>query len=105
MAASRIGKDQSCRLTDDSLVKDHRPRRISRSRSHVKITGVTINPCSIEETIPPSTGVASGFIPCAPVLADHISGNKPAMTVETVITALAKLNPGASFLGNVEVKQ
>src|SRR5258708_24461699 len=34
----------------------------SLSRSQVKITGVTINTCSRELTMPPSTGVASGFI-------------------------------------------
>src|SRR5713226_5855671 len=34
----------------------------SLSRSQVKITGVTISTCSSELTMPPSTGVASGFI-------------------------------------------
>jgi hypothetical protein len=38
-----------------------KPSRISRSRSQVNITGVTINTCNNEDTMPPSTGVASGF--------------------------------------------
>jgi len=52
----------------------------------VKITGVTISTCNSDETIPPSTGVAKGFITSAPVRADHISGSNPAITVETIIT-------------------
>ena len=35
--------------------------------------------------MPPSTGVASGFITSAPVRALHMIGNSPATTVETVI--------------------
>jgi hypothetical protein len=56
----------------------------------VKITGVTINTCSNEDTIPPSTGVASGFMTSAPVRADHISGSKPAMTVEHPLGTILK---------------
>ena len=37
-----------------------------RSRSQKKMTGVTISTWSSDETMPPSTGVASGFITSAP---------------------------------------
>ena len=36
--------------------------------------------------MPPSTGVASGFITSAPALVLHMIGKSPATTVETVIT-------------------
>ena len=36
--------------------------------------------------MPPSTGVASGFITSAPTLVVHMIGSKPATTVDTVIT-------------------
>ena len=36
--------------------------------------------------MPPSTGVASGFINSAPVRLDHINGSRPATTVDTVST-------------------
>ena len=61
-------------------------RRISLSRIQVKITGVTIKTCKSELTIPPKTGVASGFMNSAPVRIVHIRGNNPATTVATVIT-------------------
>ena len=35
--------------------------------------------------MPPSTGVASGFITSAPVRVDHMMGNRPATTVDTVM--------------------
>src|SRR5437016_13184732 len=56
----------------------------SLSRSQVKITGVTIDTCSRELTMPPSTGVASGFITSAPVRVDHMLGNRPATTRDRV---------------------
>ena len=39
-----------------------------------------------DDTMPPSTGAASGFITSAPTLVLHMIGSRPAMTVETVIT-------------------
>ena len=36
--------------------------------------------------MPPSTGVASGFITSAPTRVLHMIGSRPATTVETVIT-------------------
>ena len=39
-----------------------------------------------DDTMPPSTGVASGFITSAPTLVLHMIGSSPATTVETVIT-------------------
>ena len=77
-------------------------RDSSLSRSKVKITGVTINTCSRELTMPPSTGVASGFITPAPGRVDHMMGNRPATTVETVMIL------GSQFLvprGNAVRKQ
>ena len=58
----------------------------SRSRSHVKMTGVTIKTRRRELTIPPRTGAASGLMNSAPVRVDHINGKRPATTVATVIT-------------------
>jgi hypothetical protein len=60
-------------------------RDSSLSRSQVKITGVTINTWNSELSMPPSTGVASGFITSAPVRVDHMMGNRPATTVDTVM--------------------
>ena len=51
-----------------------------------KMTGVTISTCASEDTMPPSTGVASGFITSAPTLVLHMIGSRPATTVATVIT-------------------
>ncbi len=59
----------------------------SRSRSQKKITGVTISTCSRLESIPPSTGVANGFMTSAPALLLHMIGKSDATTVETVITS------------------
>src|SRR6266705_5761144 len=59
---------------------------ISRSRNQKKITGVTISTCSRLETMPPSTGVARGFITSAPALVLHMIGSSDATTVDTVIT-------------------
>src|SRR5438270_2096835 len=78
-------------LTKPSLLSrgtppDHNVRLISRSRSHVKITGVTIRTCKRELTMPPKTGVANGFMTSAPVRADHMMGRRPATMVDTVIT-------------------
>ena len=36
--------------------------------------------------MPPSTGVASGFMTSAPARVLHMIGRSPAMTVDTVIT-------------------
>ena len=41
---------------------------------------------SSDDTMPPSTGVASGFITSAPTRVLHMIGSRPAITVETVIT-------------------
>ena len=57
-----------------------------RSRIQKKITGVTTRTCSSDDTMPPSTGVASGFMTSAPALVLHMIGSSPATTVETVIT-------------------
>ena len=50
------------------------------------MTGVTISTWRSDETMPPSTGVASGFITSAPTRVLHMIGSRPATTVETVIT-------------------
>ena len=52
-----------------------RPSR--RSWSQKKRTGVTISTCSSDETMPPSTGVASGFITSAPTRVLHMIGSRP----------------------------
>ena len=57
-----------------------------RSRIQKKMTGVTISTWSSDDTMPPSTGVASGFITSAPTRVLHMIGSRPATTVETVIT-------------------
>jgi hypothetical protein len=49
------------------------------------MTGVTIRTWSSELTIPPSTGVASGFMTSAPARVDHIIGSRLATVVATVI--------------------
>ena len=50
------------------------------------MTGVTISTRASELTMPPSTGVASGFITSAPVEWLHMIGKRLATTVVTVIT-------------------
>ena len=57
-----------------------------RSRIQKKMTGVTMSTCTSDDAIPPSTGVASGFMTSAPARVLHMMGSRPAMTVETVIT-------------------
>jgi len=57
-----------------------------RSCSQKKITGVTTSTCRSDETMPPRTGVASGFITSAPTRVLHMIGSSPAITVLTVIT-------------------
>ena len=61
-----------------------------RSCSQKKRTGVTISTCSSDDTMPPSTGVASGFITSAPTRVLHMIGSRPAITVDTVITFRAQ---------------
>ena len=50
------------------------------------MTGVTINTWMSDEIMPPSTGVASGFITSAPTRVLHMIGSRPATTVLTVMT-------------------
>ena len=50
------------------------------------MTGVTTSTCSSDDTMPPSTGVASGFITSEPTRVLHMIGSSPATTVLTVIT-------------------
>src|ERR1700692_1297169 len=69
----------------------------SLPRSQVKITGVTISTCSRELSMPPRTGVASGFITSAPVRVDHMMGNRPATTVDTVMILGRKRNRAPSI--------
>src|SRR6266536_416716 len=73
----------------------------SRSRSQKKITGVTIRTCSRLDTMPPSTGVASGFITSAPALVLHIIGRSEATTVETVITFGRNLSNAPSVTASI----
>ena len=73
----------------------------SRSRSQKKITGVTINTCSRLDTIPPSTGVASGFITSAPALVLHMIGSSDAITVDTVITFGRKRSNAPSVTASI----
>ena len=79
--ATRRGEDRVLRAGTGSCC---RPSR--RSRIQKKITGVTISTCRSDDTIPPSTGVASGFITSAPTRVLHMIGSRPATTVETVMT-------------------
>src|SRR5262249_38872589 len=60
--------------------------RSSRSRNQKKMTGVTSKTCASELTMPPRTGVASGFMTSAPAEWLHMIGSRLATTVETVIT-------------------
>src|SRR5205823_3512093 len=50
------------------------------------MTGVTMSTRPSELTMPPRTGVASGFITSAPVEWLHMIGRRLATTVDTVIT-------------------
>ena len=51
--------------------------------------------------MPPSTGVASGFITSAPALVLHMIGSKPATTVETVITFGRKRSSAPSVTASI----
>src|SRR5947209_2356888 len=73
----------------------------SRSRNQKKITGVTISTCSKLETIPPSTGVASGFMTSAPALVLHMIGSSDATTVDTVISFGRKRNKAPSVTASI----
>ena len=75
----------------------------SRSLNHEKITGVTIKTCTSELTMPPSTGVASGFMTSAPVRVDHIMGKRPATTVATVMTLGRKRSNAPSTTASLKV--
>ena len=57
-----------------------------RSRSHAKITGVTIRICTRLEIMPPTTGVASGCMISTPVRWSQKMGVSEAMVVATVMT-------------------
>src|SRR6266850_5693750 len=72
-------------------------RRSSRSRSQWKMTGVTIRTRPSELTMPPSTGVASGFMTSAPVEWLHMIGSKLATIVETVMTFGRRRSNAPSF--------
>ena len=69
----------------------------SRERSQTKITGVTMRMCRRLETIPPMTGVASGFMISAPVRVLHMIGKRLATIVATVMTFGRRRSRAPSF--------
>ena len=61
------------------------------------MTGVTIRTSASELTMPPSTGVASGFMTSAPVEWLHMMGSRLATTVDTVMTLGRRRSSAPSF--------
>jgi hypothetical protein len=69
----------------------------SRSRSQVKITGVTIKMHARLLTMPPMMGAANGFITSAPARLLHKIGRRLATMVATVITIGRNRNRAPSW--------
>ena len=55
--------------------------------------------------MPPSTGVAKGFITSAPALVLHMMGSSPATTVETVITLGRKRSNAPSVTASIRLSR
>ena len=65
------------------------------------MTGVTMRMCRRLLSIPPITGVASGFITSAPVRVLHMMGSRLATMVATVITFGRSRRRAPSFTATI----